>query len=681
MDNDRLKIESILGGEASAHPLRASRDGHEFEGIMPAPTFTEVLVKRNGTVTDTVAEMKKVIKSYAWQTAKLAPLLKGKDLYDTCRKIWEHLFLHIKYKEDTEGKEELRLSTLSWNLRTIRGIDCDDFTIFAGSILYNLKIPFYIRIARYAGKDYFQHVYAVIPFQGRRYITIDAVLDEYDSEKTTVETKDFLVMNTSNLNGIDISVLGGVDDDTLNEISGILSGEDFREVAELEGLGNVASRDQELRAIKNHLLRTRRIIAERPHLIKEVEHPQSFLGMVDYALKYWDTDKRDEALDALSGQEDRLNELEGMQGYDEAHEDVELFYGIAGLGASDVLGKVKKQRKFFDKVKQAAKKAGQGIKKIAKGLIRFNPLTVSIRAAVLLALKINLLKVSSKLKWGYLTEAEAREKKFNMDEWRKVKSQLAKAENMFVKILQGKAENFKRAILKGRAGKLSGTGSELGFVVAAATAASATAAVPFITKILNLLKKINYKKLLETVSSLIKKKAAAEESDAPTADGESALPEGGETSEGEESEDNAESGEKKEEGSGETVEGGENAGDSVKAGEGKGNAPADPVENEEGTEEPANKNTRSLTTTPPTPPAPTDDPGIFAKAMEWASANKPIVITGVALVLGGLLYIAFKPKHELAGVRGKGKKKKGKAKTNPPRTIKAAQHPVKKIKL
>ncbi|OFY86585.1 MAG: hypothetical protein A3F72_08905 [Bacteroidetes bacterium RIFCSPLOWO2_12_FULL_35_15] len=641
--NDVLKIQSILGYVANDNHLRASRDGKEFEGILPVPSWSEDIVKRDGTVTDTVAEMKKVIRRYAWQTAKLAPLLRGKDVYETCHNIWNFLFTHIKYKEDDEGQEQLRTPALSWAIRRSRGIDCDDFTLFAGCLLYNLNIPEYIRIARYSGKNYFQHVYPVIPLKDKQYITLDAVLDEYDAEKPTVETKDFLIMNTTNLNGIDISVLGGIEDDELNEISGILTGEDFKEVSELEGLGRFATRERELKAIHNHLLRTRGIIARRPHLIRDVEHPQSFLGMVDYALKYWDTDKRDEALGILAGEEDRVNELEGLSGYDEGHEDVELFYGLNGLGAYDVLGKAKRQRKFFSKVKQAVKKAGQGIKKIAKKLIRFNPLTVTIRAAVLLALKINLLKVSSKLKWGYLTEEEAKTRGFDMEEWRKMKSQVAKAENMFVKVLQGKAENFKRAILTGRGGKLSGT--DLGYVVAAGAAATTTAAVPFITKILNLLKKINFKKLIANVSAIkMKGKTKAEESDNTTEDGESAMPEGGETSDGENTDTNS--------------DGSETTSGNSDAGSGEG----------ENTDENGDSNLPTATNKKMMKSASdTAQENVFTKAMNWVKENPT---TSVLIGAGAafLIYQAVKPKHALSGVR-KGKKKKGKAKNNPPRTV------------
>lgn len=681
--NDNLKIENILGVVANENQLRAGRDGKEYEGIIPPPSWSEQIVVRNGSVKDTVTQMKKLIKQTAWQTRQLAPLLKGKTTYETCRNIWNFLFTHCKYKEDDKGKEQLRTPALSWYIRRSRGIDCDDFSIFASSILYNLGVKdTLLRIARYEGKDYFQHVYPVIPIGGRQYITLDAVLDEYDAEKTPIETKDFSVMNTNNLNGIDISVLGGIEDDNLNEISGILSGEDFRIVTDLEGLGSLASREEELGAIRNFLSRTRRVIARRPEMIKEVENPEAFLGMVDYALKYWNTNKREEALGVLEGIEDRMNNLEGLGNTFEGHEDVELFYGLNSAGTYDILGKAKRERKFFTKVKAAVKKAGTGIKKIAKKIVRYNPVSASIRAAVLLALKVNLLKVSSKLKWGYLTEAEARAQNFDINEWRKVKTQLAKAEGMFVKTLQGKAENFKRAILEGRAGKLSGT--DLGFGAVAA-AASTAAAVPFITKILALLKNINFNKLIQKVNQkkLMQSRKKAE-TEAPTEEGGSALPEGGEATETppepEEQPSKSESGDNAIPPTNEEAENPEatNGDPATKGRSSENKTPATKkstttttTTTDEAESDGSNTENLPATNAKTTPSTNSDgsEENVMTKAMNWVKENKG---TSVLIAAGAafLIYQAVKPKGktQLAGKKG-GKKKSGKKKNNPPQII------------
>ena len=93
--NDSLNIETILGHVANEHPLRACRDGKAFEEMLPIPAWSEETVIRNGSVRDTVSEMKKIIRHYSWQTKKIAPKLQGKDLYDTCHNIWNFLYTQL----------------------------------------------------------------------------------------------------------------------------------------------------------------------------------------------------------------------------------------------------------------------------------------------------------------------------------------------------------------------------------------------------------------------------------------------------------------------------------------------------------------------------------------------------------------------------------------------------------
>lgn len=613
--NSALKIQNILGYVAHDNPLRASRDGKAFEEMLPAPVWTEEVVRRNGTVGDTVNEMRKLIFKSAWQTKHLAAVLKDKDLYSTCKNIWNFLYGHIKYKEDDEGEEQLRTPALSWAVRRTRGIDCDDFSIFVSTILYNLHIPHYLRIARYKGKTNFQHVYVVVPQSKNRYITIDPVLDQYDAEKEPIETKDFIIMSKNNLNGIDISVLGGAEDDTFNQISGIISGLDFNEIAQMQGLGQVPSEDQELEALKNHLVRTRDTLVKNPSLISEVDHPQSFIDMVNYALKYWDTDKRQQALDILSKEEDRINHLSGLGEAPEGYEEVNLFYGLNNLGTVDILGKAKAKRNFFNKIKEGIQKAGQGIKTIAKQIVKYNPVTLVARAGMLLALKVNLFKLASKLKWGYLTEQEAQQHGFDMGEWNKLRTQLNNAENLFVNILQGQADNFKSAILTGRAGGLSGTG--LGVVAAAAGTAAAT---PFITKIFGWLKGVDYKKMLSKVnfSKLLSKRKKADIAE-EQANVQATVPETTDS----------------------------NNPDNL----------------------PATTDTTDARVASPNKENPNDpaqpEPGILEKAWDWIKAN-PLTSLTIGGVGGLLIYEIFKPKKRgLSGKRG-GKKKTGKNKKHAP---------------
>lgn len=686
MDNE-LKIENI-GYVANNNPFRAVLDGNEFRGLIPAPELTESIVRRNATVDETVSEMKRLIKKCAWQTSELSERLKGQNIYDTCQNIWNFLFEHIKYMEDDAGKEQLRTPALSWELRRKRGIDCDDFSIFCSTILLNLNIPHFLRIARYAGKDYFQHVYVVVPQTQKHYIVIDAVLDKYDTEKEPIETKDFLVMENSNLNGIDISVLGDIGDDVYNELSGILNGDDF---SGLEGPSDITE-EEGLNAVYNHLVRTRNFVRRYPNFIRQVENPQTFLGMLDYAIGYWNTGKRDEALGVLEEQEELFNNLNGLGNMPEGYEDVGLFYGMENLSGVALLGKAKAKKGFFKNVKKAVQKAKENrkklLKKIVKKIIRFDPAVTTVRVGIIAALKTNFLKIAGRLKIGYYTEDEARQKGLDMEQWGKARKVLLDAENLFVNKFQGKPENFRKAILTGRAGGLNNiddlddTMEGLGVYAAAAAGGGATtaaaAATPWIKKVLDLMKKVDWGKLIGGAkkSGLFnrkKKKAekemerdeaeGARESESPTTNTEENEPE--EKTTAIPKEDSADSTEKNPQQTGEetestNLENTEKTSDKTESADSsdKSNLPATTSET-----------IREVSTTTK------EGEGFFDKATTWVKENpgtSVVIAGGVVLGVWGLTKMLSKPKPSLSGAK-RGRKKKGKQKTNPPKALKGAK--------
>lgn len=93
----------------------------------------------------------------------------------------------------------------------------------------------------------------------------------------------------------------------------------------------------------------------------------------------------------------------------------------------ELLGKAvtaKKKKGFFKKIGEAVKKGG-------KLFVRFNPLTISARGGFLLAMKLNVKKMASKLKWGYPTKEDAAKKGITAQQWKKSKKALDKIENLF----------------------------------------------------------------------------------------------------------------------------------------------------------------------------------------------------------------------------------------------------------
>ena len=134
-----------------------------------------------------------------FQTAKLAPLVKGSNVYETCKNIWEFVYTHIAYKKDEEGKEQIRSPARGWHDR-FHGIDCDCYTVFISSILSNLKIKHKLRITKYS-QDHFQHIYPIVPTTGGNYITVDCVVDRFNYEEPYTEKQD-TKMELEYLNGI-----------------------------------------------------------------------------------------------------------------------------------------------------------------------------------------------------------------------------------------------------------------------------------------------------------------------------------------------------------------------------------------------------------------------------------------------------------------------------------------------
>ena len=642
MSANELKILRL----SNANPYRATRDGKEFEGLFPAPDWREQKVPRSKTVEQTVHTMRKVIKDYAWQTKSSSDVLKGDNLYQTCKNIWKFLYDHFKYQQDDEGQEQLRTPALSWHIRTSRGIDCDDFSIFAGTILYNLGIPFYLRIAKYPdplkAPEPFSHVYVVVPQTSKRYVVIDAVLENFDAEKTPMkEYKDFLVMENSNLSGIDVSILSGTDSADEQAVTELIEGAWFPERDDLNGTGS-----DELDAMYTHLLETRRLVAANPGLIKNNEDPDSFLKMLDYAIRYWHTDKRDEALAILEEKEQEINALNGFAEQPEDFEEFSLYYGLEGLDGITVLGRVRRVRKFFSNVKKAVTNVAQSVKtgvtnvakKVFKAVIKTSPLTVSARAGMLLALKLNIGKMAERLKWGYLTEAEAQKRGFDMTEWRKLRDRLVKSEKLYADTMQGSARNFKNAILTGRAGRLSGIAEDeeelLGADPVTSSATMIATALPFIKKIVNLLKDVDVKRLVAKVKPALLQKAKkeAEAANPIPPDVKAALP------------DNEVTAETK-----------------IDA---KTEETRIPAPTQTATPDPATTSNTSTNTPAPTP----EKENFFTQAGNWIKENpgKSLLIAGgIALAVT----VAVKRKTGLGIVTGKGKKKKGKNKKNPPKVV------------
>jgi len=449
---------------------RAIKDGSRYNSYFPPPDERDRVIIKDGEVTDTVELMEKVVWKYLDDTKRIAPLLRRPSTHETCQAIWEFIHNFIQYKLDQRGLEQLRRPARSWAERAT-GVDCDCMSIFTSSILTNLKIPHSFRITKYS-QDSWQHVYVIVPTPGaNNYCVIDAVVSEFNYEKKYTDKMDY----TMNLKGINVAVLSGV------------SGNDHYEAVmatSLSGIGLGATTNQsDLDKLYQNLVATRNAVAQNPSLVSTVDDPQALIKMLDYAIQYWYTDKRNEALDILAKNEAQLNLQNGvnaMNGLDYDPDDLAL----SGINVKGFFTNVKKT------VKTVGQKVGQAAKVAVKAVVKFNPLSIAARGGFLLAMKLNLGKMASKLKWAYGTQQQAAAKNVSAGTWQKSKDALVKVERLFADKLQGSRDALKNAILKGRAGNLSGYVEEQmsGYLGDPASATVIAAAAPVIIATIKILK-------------------------------------------------------------------------------------------------------------------------------------------------------------------------------------------------
>jgi hypothetical protein len=449
--SERVDKQDISAG------YRRIIDGSKYNKYFAAPNDVDRVIIEDGEVEQTVDLMKRVVWKYINDTKRIAPILKGSSLDETCENIWNFLYNHIQYRLDKKGLEQLRRPCRSWEERK-EGIDCDCFSIFVSSILTNLGIPHSFRITKY-NQGVYQHVYVIVP-NGVSNITIDCVLSRYNYEKPYSQKKDF----TMNMNGINVAVLSGFNGDVMDLLSGIDDNLNL-------------SQEKKEQYLYDHLVKTRAIVAANPELILDIDYPPAFIEMLDYAIKNWNTPNRNIAIQHLTAAEAKLNQNNSIDNTDTEDDGLDELYG----DFDELNGKSKSKKGFFKKVGEAVNKGG-------KLFVRFNPVTISARNGFLLAMKLNIKKMASKLKWAYATKEQAAAKGVSSTQWENSKKALSKIEKLFVDILQGKKSALKNAILKGKAKGINGVDEEtningLGILPAAALAA----AIPVITQALKAL--------------------------------------------------------------------------------------------------------------------------------------------------------------------------------------------------
>ena len=322
----------ILGYAPMSAIDRTIKPAPNFDKYFPLPKGNKEKIKRNASTEETVKLMVDIVnKDHKLIKEAAFKIFKKPTVEQTAKQIFEWIYKHIKY--DLEIGEQLRnpLTTYHLGQRLARqhykekgfyskdlSADCDDISIFIASILKNLNIPYLFRIADYSGGGY-SHVYTLIPRKDKPPIIIDPVYHAFNAEKTYIKEKTF-DMNKNALSGIDVYYLSGINNT----------------------LGNIADDTY------NYLIKSRAAIADNPQNYKHVADPELLVQMYDYAIQYWNTPQREQAIDVLTERENQLINAGFIRPE-----------GISGLGKTPFFDRLKnlkeKIKKFVGKSEETEK--------------------------------------------------------------------------------------------------------------------------------------------------------------------------------------------------------------------------------------------------------------------------------------------------------------------------------------
>lgn len=432
-----------------------------------------------GGVKKTLEIVLETVKVYSAQIKEFAKAIEDFTLEQTCYNIWYFLRTQTLYRLDKPGYEEIR--TPGRLIEDAIG-DCDDYSVFAASVLKELGYKPYFYVVGFRGGSY-SHIYV-----GCEDIVIDGVMNEYNKHPEHI-TKTMLLQ----LDGTKKEFNKSPKEMKIERLSG------------LPGDGET---------VKHYLLSGHSVANDILDSVEGIDSDGNF---------YFSSPEMLEA----------------------AEEYIEGFEALNGMGSLGDIGKLKdlfnkKKREENKKARQDKREAkkekrdakrddrkeNRDAKRDARKENRGNKsgkvtdfvkknAFAPARGAYLLLLKVNFMKQATMLYIGSLTESQAKAAGYNMTEWKKAKT----AADKFYKFWEnagGDKAVLKAAVNKGRGKKvaersLRGIGEP---ATAAAATASVAAGAPFWKKIVEFFKGINLKKLAEKVkgvSEIVKEKFSPEE--------------------------------------------------------------------------------------------------------------------------------------------------------------------------
>ena len=143
------------------------------------PTYKDVVIKRNQTVSDITGGVIKAINDSKKQAEIIAPYLVGKTKQQTLKNIFNFCKRNVKYIREPNSLQTAK--TLPRILADKHG-DCKHYAICVASLCKALKLPVKLRLI---SQNYFSpeptHIYAVSGI-GSVEVVVDPVLKNFANE-------------------------------------------------------------------------------------------------------------------------------------------------------------------------------------------------------------------------------------------------------------------------------------------------------------------------------------------------------------------------------------------------------------------------------------------------------------------------------------------------------------------
>jgi hypothetical protein len=154
----------------------------------PIADGNNVVNKKDAINTDIISVLESNFSKGKAQCKQFAQNFVGATDEQTANNVWNYLRHKIKYKRDSEKRQQIRLpARLIADAAT--GADCKSFALFACCILANLGFIVGFRYASYGTSSTPTHVYCFASKNGRNYI-VDGVWHTFNTEKFYTHKKD-----------------------------------------------------------------------------------------------------------------------------------------------------------------------------------------------------------------------------------------------------------------------------------------------------------------------------------------------------------------------------------------------------------------------------------------------------------------------------------------------------------